>query len=126
MKKKRNPHTLGGHLLTRRLAGMEGPQRLREKHRSQFRGGQSRELHRQSMPLPREPQYETLRWGLGAEIQAPEVSFRERTRVDCVEAAWQGLENGVPQPRECRRRPRPARKQRTIAGSGRGGGVGPP
>ena len=40
------------------------------------------------MPPPSTLQPETLRRGLGAEVQALEVSTRERTRVGCMEVAW--------------------------------------
>ena len=33
------------------------------------------------------PQTKMLKWGLGAETQAPEVNSRERSRVGCVETA---------------------------------------
>ena len=36
---------------------------------------------------PQTPQPEMFWQGLGAKIQAPDVSFRERTRVSCVETA---------------------------------------
>ena len=44
------------------------------------------ELHRKSAPLAWTPLPETLRWGLSAETQAPEVISRERSRVGCVES----------------------------------------
>ena len=39
---------------------------------------------------PQTPQPETVRWGLGAETQASEVSSRERTRVGCLEIVLKG------------------------------------
>ena len=44
-----------------------------------------REPHRPLVPPSGTPEPETLRRGLGAETQAPEVSYGERTRVSCVE-----------------------------------------
>ena len=46
-----------------------------------------RQYHRTWTPQP-----EILRWGLGTETQAPEVSSREKTMAGCVEAAWEARE----------------------------------
>ena len=40
------------------------------------------------MPLPSTLQPETLRQGLGAEVQALKVSAWERTRVSCMKTVW--------------------------------------
>ena len=61
---------------------MEGLLHCREKHSSWTEKGKAeRERH------PQTPQHGMLRWGLGAETQALEVSSGERTSVSCVETA---------------------------------------
>ena len=82
---------------------MKRPQRLREKCSSWTDWGKAeRKPHRPSVPPPPQtPQLEKLRWGLGTEVQAPEVSPWERTRVGCVEtveelgssAPWAGKQS---------------------------------
>lgn len=79
------------------------------------------------MPPPSTPQPGTLRRGLGAEVQALQVSARERTRVGCMKTAW-----GAPRER-C-----PIteavweeawdhhRSKAPLLGRVRGGGAGPP
>ena len=60
---------------------------LREKCSNWTEGKAEREPHRPWIPSPRIPQPEMLRKGLGGETQALEVSYRERTRLGCVETA---------------------------------------
>ena len=64
-------------------------QRLREKHSSQTEEGKAeKESHTNCWyHSPWTPQPETLRWVLGIETEAPEVSSRERTSTGGVETA---------------------------------------
>ena len=63
----------------------EAPQSLRQKHSNQSEEGEAEsrtddQCHR--------PAHYSLRHSGGAEVQALEVSTRERTRVGCMEVAW--------------------------------------
>ena len=65
-----------------RDGGISTPQR---KAQQLDQGGEIRERAAQTVvPPPRTPQPEILERGLGAEIQALEVSSWERIRVGCV------------------------------------------
>ena len=82
MKEERNLHHLMG-----RLAKMEGPQSLGEKHSSWTEEGKAeKELGTIGTTGPG---HHILRYlGKGWALQAPEVSSGERTRIYCVETAW--------------------------------------
>lgn len=104
--------------MTGRSAETKGYQSLREKHSSWTEEGKAeRELHRPWIPPPRTPQPENLSaTEQGTEIQAPDISSGERTRVgDSLRdqgAVCQGLGNRVLQPRECRKRSGPEGEER--------------
>ena len=84
--KRKGTHTLGSHLIDRKISWDRGTSKSQRKAQQLDWRGQSRVRAEQtSVPQPQTPQSEMLGWGLGSETEAPEVSSRERT---CVETAW--------------------------------------
>ena len=103
VKEERNLHT-GRLPNTARTEG--GPQSLREKYSSQSEEGKAeRALHRWSVPPPGTPQLEALRVGAGNWDSGFGGQFLGEDWGWLCGNSLRGLGNGVPQSRECWRRP---------------------
>ena len=83
--KRKGTQTLGRHLTIGEISQRRGTSKSLIKVQQLDWGGQSSARGAQII-CTTEP--EMLRWGLGPETQAPEVSYGEKTRNGCVKTAW--------------------------------------